>query len=93
MDALITNSIFSYSILLLIIAINIYFFMIKRILKKNGYSINYFYGHFNDLINFNDLIKNEVDMACKKKYKSYFIQLLMVIILFIICIVVVFSFI
>ncbi len=62
-----------------IIILNIIWFKIKFILKKENYSVNYFIQHLTDIPNFFNLIGKEIDM----KKKRYYIKLVLTMFLFI----------
>ena len=70
-------------IILLVVSGNALWLWMKSILKENGFKVNYFYGHYINLINFNSLIKNENDLPLKAKYRRIFFCLILNLILFI----------
>jgi NADH:ubiquinone oxidoreductase subunit 5 (subunit L)/multisubunit Na+/H+ antiporter MnhA subunit len=59
-----------YFIPIILIAVlgNILGYWVKSIVKKNGYSVNYFSGHFQDTKNLFKLAKSTVDKNSRLKY-------------------------
>lgn len=45
-------------------------YAIKGELKENGYKTHFFWGHWDDLPNFHDLIKQEQDPTKKERYQT-----------------------
>lgn len=54
--------------------VNIYWYIIKDILKKNGFK-TYLFIHFDDLGNFQHLINNTLDVQLKNNYKKIMFRL------------------
>ncbi|UII34117.1 hypothetical protein LVD17_09855 [Fulvivirga ulvae] len=68
----------------LAVAGNIFYYQMKHTLKVAGYKVNYFYGHFTDLLNMYDLIKNEKDKKLKRKYSIQLARVIILIVSFIV---------
>ncbi len=59
-----------YSILIFILTVlvNILGYWVKSIVKRNGYSVKYFSGHFRDTKNLFNLAKSTFDKSTRNKY-------------------------
>jgi hypothetical protein len=55
-------------LLILVLSINILWYWIKTILLANDYKVNWFWGHFNDIINIFRLAKVTQEPEKQKKY-------------------------
>lgn len=62
---------------------NIFFIKVKKVLKANGYPVNYFYGSVRDLINMSVLIKKEENEELKKSYRILYLKVVITFLLFI----------
>jgi len=70
--------------IIIVISTNILWYKIKSILSENGYKVNYWYGHLNDISNFYSLIQKTQDKHKKSTYYKMFWGLLILILIFII---------
>ena len=77
-----TNLVFGIG-MLLALAGNLLWYRIKQILKRKGYEVSYFWGHLQDLSNFNAVIQQEPDQQRKRKYETIRGSLNVVIVLFV----------
>jgi len=55
-------------IISLVVIGNILWYWIKFTLKENGYSVNWFWGHFNDIPNMFRLAKKTEDKKTRLRY-------------------------
>lgn len=69
------------ALILLALTASFLWYRLKFDLKNRGYKTHYFYGHFKDLINAVDLIKNSDEPQPKRAYCWIIFSLLLVIIL------------
>jgi len=75
-------SIFSIlTLILLVLTANILWFWLKSDLKKKGYEAHFFSGHFHDLSNAADVIKNSEEPSTKRIYRNVLYSIIGIIIL------------
>ena len=75
-------SIFSIlTLILLVLTANILWFWLKSDLKKKGYETHFFSGHFHDLSNVADFIKNSEEPSTKRIYRNVLYSIIGIIIL------------
>jgi len=57
---------------ILVMGVNGLWYIIKGILSKKDYEVNYWHGHFKDISNFSDLIKKTTDPSKRREYQLMF---------------------
>ncbi len=79
--------------LITVIAIgeSILWYYIKDKLQKNGYKVNYYYGHFKYLSNFFNLIQKEENAKTKFLYKNIYYCVIVGLLLFLVVTVLLFK--
>ena len=63
-------------LLILVLIVNVLWYLIKSILSENGYKVSYWSNHFRDIPNFKKLINTTENETLKKKYNRMFYSLI-----------------
>ena len=63
-------------LLILVLIVNVLWYLIKSILSENGYKVSYWSNHFRDIPNFKKLISTTENETLKKKYSRMLYSLI-----------------
>jgi hypothetical protein len=69
------------SLIILALAVNILWYWLKNDLQNKGYETHTFYGHFNDLFNANEVIKNTDDSVTRRTYRKILYSIIAMVVL------------